>query len=386
MKIRKHTVTVISLIGFFIFFSSCKSAPGLSFSQDVDARYLSKNIFPASPDNSITFVVIPDSQSYVDFRLQRNFFVHYLFNQQDIFYRQMCFIANNSVQNGGNIDFALHVGDLVDHRGYNINEWERAKQGFSYINNQLPFLTAIGNHDYDSWDYRKQCYGVNFYNKYFGSESEFYKNKDWYVGHDEDACSAALFKVKNHKFLILSLQLEPDDDDLVWAQTIIDDNKGVPTILLTHSYLAVEKEPESEQCMYTANTWRNKYSSNSANKVWKNFVSENDQIFLILCGHTFDKNLGEGNRIEINSFGNTTYAILSNYQARNAYLDFYDLKGKPAGGCGDGWLRFINISFDDDLIYIKTYSTEFNCFESDSDSEFVLPINWDWKNRFYGDF
>jgi hypothetical protein len=33
-------------------------------------------------------------------------------------------------------------------------------------------------------------------------------------------------------------------------------------------------------------------------------------------------------------------------------------------------------------LQIKTYSTEFNCFEEDLDSDLLIKFDWDWETRF----
>lgn len=329
--------------------------------------------------NNFSFVLIPDTQSYVDFRLQKHSIINYPVNQKDIYYNQMKFIAENSVQNNGEFSFAIHLGDFVDHRTWVASEWTTAEKGFDILHNQIPFLIVIGNHDYDSWKGQHLSYGTYSFNESFGAKSKYFKKQSWYGGSNGTGSSWAIFEAGNTQFLILALELEPSDKALSWAQEIIDSHKGMPTIYATHSYLCQGAEhgtlSESE---FTDNYNRRKYPSNTSEQVWEKFISKNDQIFLVVCGHASE----EGFRKDINDFGHTTYAILSDYQDRNEYLAFRNLSAKEIHGCGDGWLRFMNFDLDKKQIHVQTYSTEFECYEVDGDSDFYLPIDWEWNERF----
>ena len=78
-----------------------------------------------------TIAVIPDTQSYVDINTNHDTDSKYLFNHDKLFFNQMEFISKNSISNGGNIAFAIHVGDLVNHQGDYLIEWEKAYKGIS---------------------------------------------------------------------------------------------------------------------------------------------------------------------------------------------------------------------------------------------------------------
>jgi hypothetical protein len=42
----------------------------------------------------------------------------------------------------------------------------------------------------------------------------------------------------------------------------------------------------------------------------------------------------------------------------------------------------MNFDMKRKIINVQTYSTEFNTFEIDADSDFSLDIDWDWNERF----
>lgn len=381
MKFRFFVFTIALLI----MFPSCKSSENIIISDsnyNVQSTTIGYIPFVDDKTNKFSIVIIPDSQSYLDFRCQKNPFTQFPVNQYEMYYKQMEFIARNSISEGGDFSFAIHVGDQVDHRGWNITEWNRAHKALEIIDNKLPFLTVIGNHDYDRWTNSKTPQGTFLYNQYFGPNSQFYKNKDWYGGASKNGASSwAKFSACENEFLVISLEMDPIKSDIDWAQNIINNNTGIPTIIAIHSYLDVGKETLFQ------NGYTNPYPSVkehkfSAKEIWTNFISKNDQIFLVLCGHSFSETLGTGFRKDINDFGNTTYSILTNYQARNESFKKLNSKKDFDYGCGDGWLRTLNFNLLDQTLTVKTYSTEFNKYEIDSESEYIIPIDFNNHNRY----
>ena len=79
--------------------------------------------------------------------------------------------------------------------------------------------------------------------------------------------------------------------------------------------------------------------------------------------------------------GYPVYQMLSNYQGRKRLFDVKKGFGIRRD-CGDGWMRILNFYFDRNLIQVKTYSTELNCYEEDTDSSFIIQIDWKWEERF----
>ena len=117
---------------------------------------------------------------------------------------------------------------------------------------------------------------------------------------------------------------------------------------------------------------------NTASSVYKKLIKPNKNIFLVLCGHTFEGPVGEGMRVDINDAGYMVYSILSNYQGRADICKVYGIE--PMEECGDGFLRLMTFDFNRKICHIQTYSTEFKTFEVDADSDFF--IDFDWEGRF----
>lgn len=87
----------------------------------------------ARVEESYTIVVMPDTQKYSRYNLER-----YLAQTQ--------WIADNYEQE--NIVFTAHLGDVVDRAGSG-QEWINAKEAMSILdaNSQTPYSILAGNHD-----------------------------------------------------------------------------------------------------------------------------------------------------------------------------------------------------------------------------------------------
>ena len=129
-------------------------------------------------DSPFTLAVIPDTQNYIDFRHQKA--ENFELDSSALFLQQMQYIADHSVNKGGDIVFVTAVGDVWQHqtrtidaehlqRGIGIEpnpilarnsvreeqvlniEIPKAIEGYQIISRAgLPFAVAPGNHDYDA--------------------------------------------------------------------------------------------------------------------------------------------------------------------------------------------------------------------------------------------
>ena len=278
----------------------------------------STNDYSLESEEKFTIIVLPDTQHYSD-------------NFPEIFENQTQWIIEN--KESLNIVFVTHLGDLVDHPD-SIREWNFANASMSKLDGEIPYGVLPGNHD-------GAYFGGNLsnYNKYFSYER--FKNQSWYGGayQNINTNNYQTFSAGKEEFLIFHLQMNPSDDVLFWAGSVIDEYPTRKVIVSTHDYVDG----------YDSNS-----RSKAGDKIWKKLVKPHaDQVFLVLCGHW-------ENEIRITSLENGYYVhqLLSDYQDRE--------KG------GNGWLRIIEFNPKTDEIMIKTYSPYLNKYETDSNSQFVL--------------
>lgn len=352
-------------------------------------------------DNEFTIAVIPDTQYYLDYKHQKK--EGFPFDAYKMFLEQMEYIADNLKANGGDIAFVTSVGDIWQHQSLKIDpghaardfravpnpliddhlaptsrlaevEMPIARDGFGKIAGQVPFSVVPGNHDYDAmWTDSKRppspgarlsdmaslgvlhSGGLDNFRSVFGSDSPFFKDKDWYVdSHDGGADSAQLFSAGGYKFLHIGLQFSPPDASLKWAERVIRKYRGLPTIITTHDYLNGKGERLPNPLVDQASVDE---LDNSPEDVWRKLIAANPQIFLVLSGHQH----GQALRVDKNKSGNDVYQVLADYQDRRQTAIAAGYTSDFPYGVGDGWLRLMKFDFSKEVpeIKVSTYSTYF---------------------------
>jgi len=336
--------------------------------------------------NFFTIAVIPDTQNYVDVThtqpLNENFFIS-----------QTKYLADH--MNDLNLAFVTHVGDVVQH-GDGTNgtpgdssfgagaEWVAAVKAMDILDaTGVPFGMSIGNHDYDNFSYSsgnlplvsKVCWV-----KHFGSGSKYFLGKPWYGGasdklaRDPGLSSYQMFSGSGRKFLHISLEMEAGDNAIAWAQGVINSHPGYATIVTTHSYESPphrgdDKLPLVEPAARNAAGYlvNSPGGWNDAAGVWNKLIATNDQIFMVLCGHSWTPTIdgvskGENIRIDNNNAGHPVYQILTDYQGNTTL----------GSGGGDGWYRFMQFDMDNNSIHFTTYNTYVNQYAGRSADQSVL--------------
>ncbi len=377
------------------------------------ASYSSSFIVIAQ-EQSFTVAMIPDTQQYLDFELQTS--EGFALDSADLFITQMRYIASKSRSNGGDIEFVASVGDVWQHvfsdtdpahlaRGVGpelvspvtnrfvnpemtVNfEIPKAIEGYRIIEQSgIPFGVAPGNHDYDAWRAMENpdpdglsdspvmfhIGGLTNFTRIFGSDSEFFRDKDWYIGgYNGGSSSVQLFSAGGYRFLHLAFEMQAGDEVLVWAQSVLDQYPGVPAIISTHDYLSArgERRPSNNMDLALLDPEHNNY----AEEIWEKFISKNDQILLLLCGHQ----PGQSLRIDENDAGNEVIQMLADYQIRGQVaMDAGQppaATGRGAGrvpGVGDGWYRELTfyLGSENPRLQVRTYSTHYNVYSEDLES------------------
>lgn len=361
--------------------------------------------------------VIPDTQNYLDYRHQRT--DGFALDGKALFIAQMQDIASRD-----DVVFVAAVGDVWQHSSIDVDP-DHAARGRGVVDNPLlpglsptpltksveipgaiegyrilarsekPFGVAPGNHDYDAFwsvagfpprldlplaalDPLKgeagvvHVGGLDNFRSVFGSDSAFFRDRDWYVDSFRGgANSAQVFDAGGYRFLHITLEMSPGDPVLRWAGAVIEAHPHYPTIITTHDYLNTRGERRAYPVIDLARADPDYH--NDAEYVWKNLVSAYDQIFMVLCGHHHGQSL----RVENNRYGNPVYQILADYQGRGqAGLDAGQPRngqGNPVG-LGDGWYRLMRFDLNATAptVTVETWSSHYRSYSSE------LPEYADW--------
>lgn len=375
--------------------------------------------------------VLPDVQNYVSYKNQSE--AGFPFDARELLFDQMRYIARNAVGHGGNIAFAIGVGDSWEHPMSWDVDAEHAARGMSSVPNPvvqqflpaaprevieievptaaaayqiiseaLPFCVVPGNHDHDHmWNDSASppeadaviengrgvgigsfhCGSLDNWLANFGSGTDFFREKPWYVGNfREGANSAQLFEGGGYRFLHLGLEMSPRDDVLEWAAAMIALYPGLPTIVTIHEFLdeAGRRQPADVIDLTKVDPDRN-----APQAVWDKFIARHDQILMVLNGHMH----GSMNRTDRNAFGHDVHQMLADYQGRKRCMEMVAPDISIADGIGDGWLRLLEFDLQPSTakIHVRTYSTYFKAFSSDI-PDYARWYGYEQPHLAYDDF
>ncbi len=302
---------------------------------------------------SNSFILLGDPQSYTKYDIN-----------QPILELTTAWIAHNL--NALNIKGVLCTGDLVEQNdNISMNRkmtnqtsremWESSSRSFKRLDNKVPYIVSLGNHDYG---YTKSENGNTHFPTYF----PFERNSTWrdhlvanFPNREQRATienAAFEFKLDNwDPILVVTTEFHPRDEVLEWCRSLTDN----PTyskhkvIFMTHAYLTNgPKAKHLDHHPYKI------HPGNNGQQVWEKLVSKSNNIQLVICGHTADGNgKFEDNvsyRIDRNENGQQVHQMMFNVQT---------LGGGWEGNGGDGWLRILEFFPDGKTIGIRTYSPLF---------------------------
>src|SRR6185312_434802 len=192
---------------------------------------------PTFAPDEFTIVALPDTQYY-----SRDF--------PDIFRAQTQWIADH-VQDQ-RIKLVLGLGDIVDD-GADPVQWGNAESAASIIPSGLPYMMAIGNHDYASAKPAGRTTAAQGFNAHFGPAR--YAGTSWYRGSFPAGSNENFYgvvSINGRSYLILVLEFAPRDTSLAWAVGILKANQDKEAIIVTHEFT------------FTDNTRMSRCDANSA--------------------------------------------------------------------------------------------------------------------------
>jgi hypothetical protein len=379
---------------------TCTLTPEAATPLSVSATFTPAPTSPAS----FAIVVLPDTQNFLCSRCTHPARAW----EPEVFEAQTQWAVDN--REARNIAFVTHVGDVLECANYGVSvnglpcntdgkdEWAAADKAIAILDGHLPYSVAIGDHEYFPEQYHSADYAN--YVRHFGADR--YAGYDWYGGAGPRELSHyQLFGAGGYTFLHIALEWEAPDDTLAWAQRVIGEHPGKPTIVTIHGYLDDglysgdrtcgertctpvpasdtrnyrQRVPESYDCPGSACV------ANAPEDIFQRFIRPNPQIFMVLGGHHHGpggiryfhppSNIGELHQVSLNAAGLPVFEMLANYQAYTKSQGFMRIiTFKPGGGEGG-----------QDRIFVETYSPYLDAYQRDdmgtrSASEFHFDLDF----------
>lgn len=297
------------------------------------------SVFAQSGD--FTIVALPDTQ-------------HYSSTYPQIFTAQTQWIADNIAAK--NIKLVLGEGDIVNGGG-ELGQWQNADAAMKLLDGKVPYMSALGNHDYDHNDPPARTASTLNFNNYFGPNR--YLGSDWYRGSFVGGSNEnfyGTFSLGGATFLVMALEVFPRTAVLDWANSVIDANPDKEVILLTHGY-EYSDDTRIGRCDEWNKTVLKLDGDNDGNDMWEKVVRKHANISLVLSGHVTALD-GTGRRADLGDNGNLVNQVLADYQTL------------PNGG--NGWLRIMTFHPASNTIDVQTYSPWLNAYMTDSENQFTL--------------
>ena len=291
-------------------------------------------------DMEFSVVVLPDTQYEAE-------------SYPQVYNSQTQWIVDN--MDTLNIVFVLHEGDITNDNG--TTQWTRASAAMAILDGNVPYAASVGNHDLGpsgGATTRDTQFNSYFPPSRFSSLGGVYE-----AGHSEN--SYHYFTAGGIDWLVLALEFGPRAKILEWANGVIAANPHRRVIIVTHNYMYSDDTRVGTGDSWNPHTYvlcssvsDPNEECNDGEEMWTNCVKLHENMSFVFSGHIC--NDGIGTLVSAGDYGNSVYQMLANYQ------------NDPHGG--DGWLRIVTFSPEEDKVSIKTYSPYLNQYRTGADNQF----------------
>jgi hypothetical protein len=253
-----------------------------------------------------------------------------------------------------NIQMVLGEGDIVNNTS-DIIELQNADASFRLLDNAgVPYLLAIGNHDYEGAN-PKGSRTVTTFNQWFGPLR--YAGRPYYGANFPSGSNENFYgtlTIGGQPYLFLLLEFRPRSTSLDWAEQQLTANAGKRAIIVTHSFLigngTREDICDSQDMPLPANA--------NGEAMWAR-LRRHPNVSMVLSGHF--TGIKASHRSDLGDSGNLVHQIFTNYQ-------------DVANG-GDGWMRLLTFSPATNSIIVRTYSPFLDQFKTGPEDQYVLSMS-----------
>ncbi len=263
-----------------------------------------------------------------------------------------------------NIAAVIGLGDIIENSSQE-QQWEEADAAYGILDGtELPYIAALGNHDYDPAEHAIGLRLTTKYNQYFGMSR--FAGRAWY-GQDAYPAGKAdnsyiTFDAGPDKYLVISLEFFPREAALQWAESVLRSNPECRVIVVTHAYMG----PDGSRTTSPYNWPPVSFGiddGNDGEAVWSKLASQYPNIIAVVTGHSgggINSDLFSATRVDRGVDGNEVAQMMSNYQWM-------------AGG-GNGFLRLLVIQPGAHRIVVRTFSPYLDQWMGDAANSFAVTL------------
>lgn len=210
-----------------------------------------------------------------------------------------------------NTVYSIGLGDITNRD--TIFEWENARNAMAIMDGKVPYSVVRGNHDLKNYsasannDYDATNLGKNpsqkghAFDQYFATDTESTTDYvDQFINNGENGGvmeegsvmnTWRILEVAKTKWLLLNLDYAPSDTVLAWASSVVEAHKDCKVIVSTHSYIGRDGSYNregayvGEKGISGVKVPADDRSYNLGVNIWEKFVSQHENIQMVLCGH-----------------------------------------------------------------------------------------------------
>lgn len=224
-------------------------------------------------------------------------------------------LANREAQD---LSYGIHTGDIVD-APLNATQWQYAARFHQkWDDADFPYGIVPGNHDKGSDGSYLE------YRSLFGEWR--FKDRAWYGGSKQDNVNHYdVFSTPGADYLVMYIDWDLTQDEIDWANDVIQANPESNVIIATHMYLTVSGGLEGGY-------------SGAAPKIFNEIIQPNPNVDLVIAGH----NHGVALNIKHLSDSRMIVEVLFDPQ--------------EAPNAGNGWMRTIDLDASARTMTQETFS------------------------------
>ena len=196
------------------------------------------------------------------------------------------------------ISAVFHTGDITDGQR-NSSEvewnafWDPLVGPMKELRKQVPLILTPGNHDYARDSYTRDLTKFNDYFPY----SEIEKLSYFKGAFEEGQSQNTYYYIDgiDTKYLIFSLDFGPERDVMEWVCDVMESHPDYKVIVVTHGFLDAAGELYKDGHRNNPDYYY-KGSKDvkplSPETMWEDYLCKQENLFMILCGHSATEDLG----------------------------------------------------------------------------------------------